>query len=130
LRTRALSLLVSTDNNVPLFHELRPGNANLTEKFSEIQKTLCRGHQGTRNDPDMTLVFDLDGDSASDIEKSKLSDPFSFHFVCGIKTKKYPELSNIPRNEHTPLAGVVFGETKAFRTTKEVFGRKVTAVTT
>jgi transposase len=130
LRIVGLSLMVSPENNIPLFHEPYPGNTNDAKRFSEIIDSLKYRCQSIQDNPDITLVFDRGNNSSSNIERLVQSDPLSFHFVGGLKHNQCPELLDTPNNQYKLLVGDTFGETKAFRTTKEEFGREVTVVVT
>jgi transposase len=130
LRIVGLSLMVSPDNNIPLFHEPYPGNTNDAKRFAEIIDTLKSRCRLIQEDADFTLVFDRGNNSASNIEKLLDKDPFSFYFVGGLKQNQCPELIQTSIDKYEPLKGEAFGETTAFRTTKEVFGIPATIVVT
>jgi transposase len=130
LRIVGLSLMVSPENNIPLFHEPYPGNTNDAKRFSEIIDNLKSRCQKIQQDTDLTLVFDRGNNSASNIELLIQTNPFSFHYVGGLKQNQCQELLMIPKEEYKRLEGDAFGETTAYRTTKEEFGRPATVVVT
>jgi transposase len=130
LKIVGLSLMVSPDNNIPLFHEPYPGNTNDAKRFSEIIGSLKSRCQKINDSYDITLVFDRGNNSTSNIEKLIEDDPFSFHYVGGLKRNQCLEFEAIPINEFKPLEGDTFGETVAYRTSKVEFGREVTVVVT
>jgi transposase len=130
LRIVGLSLMVSPDNNIPLFHEPYPGNTNDAKRFSELIDRLKARCQKIQDGTDLTIVFDRGNNSSANIERLLEDNPFSFHFVGGLKHNQCHDLLKTPKDAYKPLEGNAFGETKAFRTTKTEFGRTVTVVLT
>jgi transposase len=130
LRIVGLSLMVSPENNIPLFHEPYPGNTNDAKRFSEIIDGLKNRCQKIQNNTDLTLVFDRGNNSESNIEKLIQDNPFSFHYVGGLKQNQCQDLLMIPKEEFKSLVGDAFGETTAYRTIREEFGRTATVVVT
>ncbi|MDR1873075.1 MAG: IS1634 family transposase [Deltaproteobacteria bacterium] len=130
LRIVGLSLMVSPENNIPLFHEPYPGNTNDAKRFSEIIDSLKSRCQKIQQDTDLTLVFDRGNNSASNIEKLIQNDPFSFHYVGGLKQNQCQDLLMTPKEAYQRLEGDTFGETTAFRATREEFGKAATVVVT
>ncbi|MDR2200194.1 MAG: IS1634 family transposase [Deltaproteobacteria bacterium] len=130
LRIVGLSLMVSPDNNIPLFHEPYPGNTNDAKRFSEIIDKLKSRCGSIQKNNDITLVFDRGNNSSANVEKLIEDDPLAFHYVGGLKQNQCPELLSIPKSEYKPLEGDTFGGTTAFRTMKTEFGRLVTVVLT
>jgi len=131
LKIIGLSLMVSPDDNIPLFHEAYPGNKNDSKQFSEIISLLkLRYKKLGKGDCTATLVFDRgnnDEDNVNDILKDV---PLSFHIVGGLKINQCKELLSIPQKDYKPLQGDKFKQTVAYRTEKTVFGRVFTVVMT
>ena len=130
LKIVGLSLMVSPDYNIPLFHEPCPGNANDAKRFSEIISLLKSRCQSIRKSYDLTLVFDRGNNSSSNIEKLIEDDPFAFHYVGGLKHNQCSDLLLIPKTDFTPLKGESFKGATAYRTAKNEFGRDVAVVIT
>jgi transposase len=130
LRIVGLSLMVSPENNIPLFHEPYPGNTNDAKRFSEIIDRLKVRCQKLNVNNDVTLVFDRGNNSSTNIEKLIEDNPLAFHFVGGLKQNQCPELLDTPKSEFKPLEGDSFAGATAFRTIKQEFGRTVTVVVT
>ena len=131
LKIIGLSLMVSPDNNVPLFHEAYPGNKNDAKQFSEIIMKLKQRYKKLGlGDCDVTLVFDRGNNSEDNIEDTLKADPLPFHFVGGLKLNQCTELLMIPLRNLCLLNGKTFKKTRAYRSSKKVFGREFTAVMT
>jgi transposase len=130
LRIVGLSLMVSEDFNIPLFHETYPGNMNDAKHFTEIIGRLKERCSKLHLNPDITLVFDKGNNSSSNFEKLLESDPFAFHFVGGLKLIQCKQLQNIPINEYINLQGEQFRDTKVYRATIEEYGKTFTALIT
>ncbi|MDR1039219.1 MAG: IS1634 family transposase [Deltaproteobacteria bacterium] len=130
LRIIGLSLMVSPDHNIPLFHEIYPGNTNDAKRFSEIIKSLKERSLKITGNTDITLVFDRGNNSSSNFDMLLENDPFSFYFVGGLKQNQCQPLLEVPSSKFIPLKGDCFGETTAYRTIKEEYGISVTVVIT
>jgi transposase len=130
LRIIGLSLMVSPDYNIPLFHEIYPGNTNDAKHFSEIILSLKDRSLKISGNTDITLVFDRGNNSSSNFDILLENNPFSFHFVGGLKKNQCHNLLDVPSSEFIPLKGEYFGETTAYRTTKEEYGIPVTVIIT
>jgi len=131
LKIIGLSLMVSPDNNIPLFHEVYPGNTNDAKRFSEIIpklkrrcKTLGLGECG------ITLVFDRGNNSDNNIEDVLGEEPLQFHFVGGVKQNQCRELLQIPLKDMGYLQSGKLKKTRAYRTSKHIFGNVFTVVMT
>jgi transposase len=130
LKIIGLSLMVSPDHNIPLFHEAYPGNKNDALQFNDIiTKIKERYNKLDRGDCTLTLVFDKgnnNGDNINSILETKQS---VFHFVGGLRLNQCPELLDISKSKFVQLGGP-FRETIAYRTEKHVYGRDLTVVVT
>ena len=131
LKIIGLSLMVSPDNNIPLFHETYPGNMNDAKRFSEVVSALKQRYRKLGvGDCVATLVFDRGNNSEDNVDDVLSDSPMSFHFVGGLKLNQCPELLNIPKSEFKALCGDTFKQSTAYRTKKTVFGREFTVVMT
>jgi len=131
LKIIGLSLMVSPDNNIPLFHEVYPGNTNDSKRFSQILPKLKQRYKTLgRGDCNVTLVFDRGNNSDDNIEDILNETPLQFHFVGGLKMNQCKELQEIPLTDFKLLSENFFKGTLAYRTTKKVYGREFTVVMT
>jgi transposase len=123
--------MVSPFHNIPLFHEIYPGNTNDAKQFSSIVDSLKDRYLKLNSENcDVTLVFDKGNNSQENIENLALEEPGRFHFVGGLRLNQYPELTSIPKGKYDLLEGEKFGKTKAYRSTKEVYGKNFTVIIT
>jgi transposase len=123
--------MVSKYYNIPLFHEVYPGNMNDAKRFSElINKLKERYLKIGINDSQITLIFDIGNNSASNIELLLKEEPCKLHFVGGLKQNQAIELLKEAENNYKALNDNNFNDTTAYRTSKEEFGILVTVVIT
>ncbi|MDR1312562.1 MAG: IS1634 family transposase [Deltaproteobacteria bacterium] len=130
LRIIGLSLMVSPDYNIPLFYEIYPGNTNDAKRFSETIHLLKARCNNLNLNPDITLVFDRGSNSASNFHELLKNDSFCISFCWRFKNNQCKQILDNCNIEYTPRQGSIFGDTKAFRTTKEEYGRTLTVVVT
>ena len=130
LKIVGLSLMVSPDHNIPLFHEAYPGNTNDAQQFSNIIDKLKNryGHLGN-GECAVTLVFDKGNNNEENIQRLIDTQPCPFHFVGGLRLNQCQELLDIPKEDFVPLDGY-FHNTTAYRAVKKVYGREFTVVVT
>jgi transposase len=130
LKIVGLSLMVSPDHNIPLFHETYPGNTNDAQQFSSIiSKLKDRYRKLGRGDCDVTLVFDKGNNNEDNIQDLISVDPCPFHFVGGLRLNQCPELLDVPKSDFLPLDGDFHGAT-AYRSIKDVYGKGFAVVVT
>ena len=130
LKIIGLSLMVSLDHNIPLFHETYPGNRNDAHQFSEIISKLKSRYQKLgKGDCEVTLVFDKGNNNDLNIQELLETEPCPFSFVGGLRLSQCPELLDVPKTDYVALAGDFHGTT-AHRAAKHVYGRKFTVVVT
>ena len=128
LRQISLTLLVSTDFHVPLFHETYAGNRPDAVEFrSALSQLQRRQEEFTRQCRDITLVFDKGNNSAEGFE---LLAGTEFHFVGSLSPTQHPDLLAIPLEQFHALGGPRLEQVSAYRTRKEVFGVERTIVVT
>jgi transposase len=109
LRIVGLSLMVSPTHNIPLFHELYPGNTNDAKRFSEIIDSLKTRYKKLGRSGEITIVFDRGNNSKDNIEQLLKDDPLRFHFVGGLKRNQCEELFDIPKSQYASLNDERFG---------------------
>ena len=155
LRIVGLSVMLSDEDEIPLFYNVYSGNTNDAEQFAESVKILReRYRQVFGANCEATLVFDRGNNSQNNIDL--IEEPFSdddyfcslpecdedhvgdiekaeschLHYVGGIKKNQCPELFNVPKSsfslsENPKLKGTTF-----FKSTYILFGRTMTVVMT
>jgi len=130
LKIVGLSLMVSPDHNIPLFHETYPGNTNDAQQFSTIiSKLKDRYRKLGRGDCDVTLIFDKGNNNEDNIQELINTDPCPFHFVGGLRLNQCQELLDMPKSDFLPLDGDFHGAS-AHRAFKHVYGKEFTVVVT
>jgi transposase len=123
--------MISPFHNVPLLHATYPGNTNDAKQFATIVESLKdRYRKLNPANSDVTLVFDKGNNSQENIEKLALEEPGRFHFVGSLRLNQCPELLMTPLGKYDFLNGEEFDKAKAFRTTKEVYGKNFTVIIT
>jgi len=130
LKIVGLSLMVSPDHNVPLFHEAYPGNKNDALQFScIIEKIKDRYRKLGQGDCALTLVFDKGNNNEDNINAISEAEKAASHFVGGLRLNQCPELLEVPKAEFIQL-GAQFNGTVAYRADKHVYGKDLTVVVT
>jgi transposase len=131
LKIIGLSLMASTDYNIPLFHESYPGNRHDSVQILDIiDRLIDRMSIINKKTDDITLVFDKGNNSKELIEALEDDCHGKIHFVGGLRLNQCSEVFAIEKEQYTPLAGEDFRGTSAFRLQKEIYERKVTVVIT
>jgi transposase len=130
LKIVGLSLMVSPDHNIPLFHETYPGNRNDANQFSGIITKLKERYRALgKGDCMVTLVFDKGNNNEDNIRELLETEPCPFHFVGGLRLNQCQELLDVSKTNFSPLVGD-FHETTAYRTVGQVYGRESTILVT
>jgi transposase len=129
LKIVGLSLLTSSYHNIPLFHEIYPGNTNDAKRFSDVIDLLKERYTkfGIK-DNQVTLIFDRGNNSKSNVEKLIEETPCKFHFIGGLRQSQSNKLLIEAENSYSPLSDESLRNTTAYRTKKEEFGLQVTVV--
>ena len=128
LRLLGLALLVTGDFQVPLFHQLYPGNHNDPTSFRSVVGELVeRYRQLAQGAEDVTLVFDKGNNTEDSLELLTST----YHVVGSLVPGHHADLLAVPRQRFRRLDPAPFpDEVSAYRTTKEVFGRSFTVLIT
>jgi len=131
LKIIGLSMMVSPENNIPLFHETYSGNRNDAKRFSEVIVSLKKRYkQIQRGNKRITLVFDKGNNNEDNIEELLNEEPCSFHFVGGLRLSQCADLLDIPKEEYIPLDGECFKGATAYRTTRNMYKKETSVVIT
>jgi transposase len=130
LKIVGLSLMVSPDHNIPLFHETYPGNRNDAKQFSGVIARLKGRYRALgKGDCIVTLVFDKGNNNEDNIQELLETNPCPFHFVGGLRLNQCQELLDVPKTDFVPLSGD-FREASAHRTIGQAYGKDVTILVT
>jgi transposase len=131
LKIIGLSLMASPENNIPLFHEVYPGNKNDAKRFAEVIGSLKKRYQkNKKGDNEITLVFDKGNNNDTNFEELLQDEPCPFHFVGGLRLNQCTDLLDIPKKEYHPLEGECFKEAIAYRTTGVMYNKETTVLIT
>lgn len=130
LRIVGLSLLVSAEEEIPLFYEVYEGNKPDVRQFAVVVEKLRQRYAQTFGQAaEITLVFDR-GNNSQDNLDLLLQEQRPFHFVGGLRQSQCPEILAVPKSEYVALKGEEFGRTSACRRKLTLYGRELTAVAT
>ena len=130
LKIIGLSMMVSPDHNIPLFHEVYPGNTHDAQQFTNvIGKLKARYRKLGKGECNVTLVFDKGNNNEDNIQELIEVEPCPFHFVGGLRLNQCPELLDIDSTEFTALDGDYHGAT-AYRSKKNIYERNLTVLVT
>jgi len=129
LRILGLALLVTGGFQVPLFHQLYPGNQPDAPTFRSLIDELVRRYRIlTEGAQDVTLIFDK-GNNAQDTIEAVAESPY--HVVGSLVPTRHPELLAIRKEKLAPLDAELFpGGVFCRRIEKKVFGRTYTVLVT
>lgn len=155
LRIVGLSVMLSDEDEIPLFYNVYSGNKHDSEQFTESVRILReRYRQVFGTNCEATLVFDRGNNSQNNIDL--LEEPFSddgylcsipeqdedtdrniekaeychLHYVGGIKRNQCPELFKVPKASFSSSDDPKLKGTTFFTSTCELFGRMMTVVMT
>jgi len=128
LKQVGLSMMVTTDFHIPLFHKVYPGNHTDSKQFGSITEELAKRLRTIKeNCRDITLVYDKGNNS----NKNQMQiDDSPFSFVGSLVPSHHPDLLAVPRADFTSLQGTNFGGVSAYRTRKLIMGVERTVVVT
>jgi transposase len=130
LKIVGLSLMVSPDHNIPLFHEVYPGNTHDAQQFSNVISKLKNRYQKLgKGECTVTLVFDKGNNNEANIQELINLNPCPFHFVGGLRLSQCQGLLDIPKADFIKLDGT-FHNATAYRTLKQLYEREFTVVVT
>jgi transposase len=131
LKIVGLSMMVSPDHNIPLFHEVYEGNKNDAKRFSEVITVLKKRYQALGiGKCDVTLVFDKGNNNEDNIEDLLKEDPCVIHFVGSLRLCQCSKLLTVPKSLFVALCGEHFKSTSAIRDRMELYGKELTVVVT
>ena len=128
LRQVGMSLLVSKQEQFPLFHETYKGNKNDSTNFKEVFSKLSKRIKHLTNEmSDITLVFDKGNNSKENF--NQIDSVENFHYVAGLIPSHFKDLiANANKNFETML--IEEESIPVFRIKKEIWGVERTCVIT
>jgi transposase len=122
LRIVGLALLVSAEFHVPLCHHTYPGNQPDSPTFAGLTGELIKRHELLSSQVEgITLIFDKGNNSLANL---KAVDASPYHFIGSLVPSQHPDLLAVPPEQFHPLEGEGLPGVSAYRTSKEVFGKK------
>jgi transposase len=130
LRIVGLSLLVSSEEEIPLFYEVYEGNRPDAKQFSVVVERLRQRYAETfGQEAEITLVFDRGNNSQENLDLLAQEER-PFHYVGGLRHDQCREVLAVPKSQYETLDGKEFGGTTAYRTEMNLLGRRLTVVAT
>lgn len=128
LRQIGLALLVSRQEQFPLFHKTYRGNKNDITTFKEnCQNLIERLKKVTQELADVTLVFDKGNNSKNNF--AQLDQQEGCYYVAGLVSSYFTDLIQEANKNFSEIT--IEGETiPAYRTKTEVWGHERTCVIT
>ena len=128
LRQVGLALLVSREDQFPLFHQTYNGNKNDITVFKEnCYSLLERLKHITQELSDVTLVFDKGNNSKDNF--AKLNQTQNCYYVAGLVSHHFKELIK-EANKHFSEIEIEDEVLSAYRIKRDVWGQELTCVVT
>jgi transposase len=124
LRQIGLALLVTRDFQIPLFHNVYPGNIPDVSLFPQLTAELVQRYKSvTGNTPEATLIFDKGNVTDTAMEDLVVR---GAHFVAALSANQCADLLATPRQEFHPID--TMPGTQAFDTTAIMWGKSCRVV--
>ena len=139
LRQISYALFCSSDGHVPLYYDVYEGNRHDAKQFPLMLKRFHSFFKKLSEDdcpiPETTLVFDKGNNSEDNfglLDSLKLDDGEPLKFVGAVKLDQHKELAEVSNDDpcFVPCSSPELEGTKAFRVTKNVYGKKRVLVVT
>ncbi|NUQ65121.1 MAG: IS1634 family transposase, partial [Pirellulales bacterium] len=133
LRQVSYALFCCEDGQLPLFYDLYEGNRNDAKQFPRMLRAFHAFLKQIAGPgaplPETTLIFDKGNNSKDNFA---LVDELDLKFVGSVKPDEHKDLAEIPNDDarFVDCGSARLEGTKAFRTTKTVYGRERTVVVT
>lgn len=131
LKIVGLAMMVSPDFNIPLFHEVYPGNIHDTQQFSKvIDRLKARLDRVGQTSKKLTLVFDKGNNSHDTFSHIFRDNKALFHVVGSVKPSEHKELLEVPKKDFSLVPEYKDTGITAYRLQKTVYGREMTVIIT
>jgi len=128
LRQIGMALLVSEEDQFPLFHRVYKGNTADVTVFKEVISDMTKRILSLTNElADITLVFDKGNNSKNNFEL--LDNENDLHYVGGLVSSYFVDLIKEANKNFNPIK-IQDELLPAYRTTKEIWGKQRTCVVT
>jgi len=130
LRQISYALFCCADSHMPLFYDVYEGNRNdakqfqlMLQRFHSFFNELWSAPATTRYESDMTLIFDKGNNSATNFS---MLDSLGVNFVGSVKLDEHKDMAKVSNNDQAFIScqAPQLEDTKAFRITKNVYGRE------
>jgi transposase len=130
LRQISYALFCCADSHMPLFYDVYEGNRNdakqfplMLQRFHSFFNELCSYPATKRYESDMTLIFDKGNNSAKNFN---MLDSLGVNFVGSVKLEEHKDLAKVSNNDPAFVSCQTsqLEGTKAFRVTKNLYGRE------
>ncbi|MBR9690766.1 IS1634 family transposase, partial [Candidatus Woesearchaeota archaeon] len=129
LRQIGMALLVSRQDQFPLFHKTYQGNKNDSKLFKEIFPDLINRIKSINSDvTDITLVFDKGNNSKTNFKMID-DDTNKIHYVGGLVSSHFKELIK-EANSSFDIMKIMDEEIPVYRIKKTIWGSERTCVIT
>lgn len=128
LRQIGVALMVSREDQFPLFHKTYRGNKNDVTVFKEMFPSLLNRLRSISKELyDITIIFDKGNNSKDNFKKVDCEE--EFYYVGGLVTSYFKDLVEEANRKFTPIK-VRGEEIPVFRTKREIWGKQRTCVVT
>lgn len=131
LRQINYALFCTRADQFPLYFDVYEGNRHDSKEFSKVIQRFFKAFKQRRPAGNsMTIVFDKGNNSLENI--TCFTEESGYHFVGSVKPDDHKELACISNKDarFTSLSDPRLEQVKAWRTTKEIYGKKMTVVVT
>jgi len=126
LKIVGLSMMLTTDCNIPLLYDTYPGNKPDSKQFAiMLEKLKTRFEKLTGRKADITIAFDRGNNSIDNIDLLE-DEVFPLYYVGGLRRDQCADLYRISNDFFVPLDGESFKAASAFRTERNVYDRDMT----
>ncbi|MBF0443552.1 MAG: IS1634 family transposase [Oligoflexales bacterium] len=128
LRQFGMALLVTKDEQIPLFHKTYQGNKNDITSFKEnFSGLLSRLRNVTKQLADVTMVFDKGNNSRDNFKK--IDNETQLYYVAGLVPSYFKDLIEEANKNYSTIK-IDDLELPAYRIKKEVWGKERTCLVT
>lgn len=128
LRQVGMALLVSRQEQFPLFHQTYRGNKNDITTFQEVCGKLIKRIQNLGCElKNVTLVFDKGNNSKNNFKL--IDDQEDLHYVGGLVSSYFKDLI-LEANDHFSIININGESVPIYRVKKEIWGKERTCVIT
>jgi transposase len=128
LKIVGLAMMVTPDFNVPLFHEVYPGNRSDSVEFDRALAKLKERFSRICGEPrNVTLVFDKGNNSGPNIERV-FEDGSPFHVVGSLKGSEHKDLLDIEKKQFQSVSEHRYQGVAAYRLKRQAYGKEMTVL--